>query len=287
MFIKPENKNEWLKLRAEDITSTEVAALFGCSPYITLFELWHRKKNKTIVELEENDRMKWGIRLQDTIAAGIAEDKNWKIRRINSYARDPELKLGASFDFGIGADGILEVKNVDGLVFKDGWIVDGENVEAPPHIELQVQQQLLVSGRQYAYIGALVGGNRIVMIRRVPDEKVFSAIKSAAERFWCSVASGIAPDPDFKRDAEFICQLYNQASAGKVMDGNTEEMHTLATEYEKYRLMEKEGKEGKASTKAQIYMKIEDTERVKADGFTITAGLDKNQTRVFRILWRK
>ena len=29
---------------------------------------------------------------------------------------------------------ILEIKNVDSLAFKEGWIVDGEDVQAPPHI---------------------------------------------------------------------------------------------------------------------------------------------------------
>jgi predicted phage-related endonuclease len=31
------------KFRAEHVGASEVAALFDCSPYLTCFELWHRK----------------------------------------------------------------------------------------------------------------------------------------------------------------------------------------------------------------------------------------------------
>ena len=145
VFI-PKNQEEWLRLRLRDVTSTEVSALFGLNPYITEFELWHQKKNQEIVNFEIGERGKWGKRLEGIIAAGIAEDEGWRIRRMDEYIRQEEKFMGASFDFEILDDeGILEVKNVDSFIFKDGWIVDGDNLEAPPHIELQVQSQLAVS----------------------------------------------------------------------------------------------------------------------------------------------
>ena len=48
--ITPSSKQDWLKARTEDITSTEVSALFGISPYTTAFELWHRKHDGFEVE---------------------------------------------------------------------------------------------------------------------------------------------------------------------------------------------------------------------------------------------
>src|SRR3990167_4888783 len=187
--ITPKSKGEWLELRTKDITSTEIGALFGFSPYLTAFELWHRKKEGLVVSIDENERMKWGTRLQDSIANGIAQDNVWKVRRMDEYIRIPSLKIGSSFDFSIECEtnGLLEIKNVDSLAFKDGWLVDGDNIEAPPHIELQGQHQLLVSGRQYAYIGALVGGNTVKLIRRQVDEAIHAKIKTAAADFWKSI----------------------------------------------------------------------------------------------------
>jgi len=91
----------WLAERAKDITSTEIAALYGLSPYCTAFELWHQKQGLYVEDFESNDRIKWGTRLQDAIAAGVAEDMGWEAKRLDDYMRDDDARLGASFDFEV------------------------------------------------------------------------------------------------------------------------------------------------------------------------------------------
>jgi len=292
--IMPTDKNAWLALRAKDITSTESPALFGASPYATEFELWHRKRNAEVVALNENERMKWGNRLQDAIAYGIAQDEGWVIRKMDEYMRDSDLRMGASFDFAIGEAGILEVKNVDSLAFRDGWIVGGENIEAPPHIEIQIQHQLAVSGRRLSYIGALVGGNRIVLLRREPDQVIITRIKSRILSFWKSIEEGIEPKPDFSRDAGFIAKLYGYSEVGKILDA-TNEIESLAEEYKALSNAAKTANNGKEEAKAQILMLIGDAEKVKGAKFSISAGMigpthveyDREGYRSFRINWKK
>lgn len=294
--IVPESEQEWLGLRAGDITSTKVGALFGCSPYLTHFELWHQIKAGHVVTVEQSERMKWGTRLQDSIAAGIAADNQWKIRRMHEYRRIPSLRIGSSFDFSIGEDGLLEVKNVDGLVFRDGWIVDGENIEAPPHIELQVQHQLLVTGRKYAYLGALVGGNQLILLKREPDESIHSAIKDRVSQFWDSINKNQEPTPDFERDAAFIAKLCRNVEPGKVLDASKDdELRALAQEYQFLGAEEKRIKETRDGVKAQMLLKIGTAEKVLADGFSISSGLvagghvayDREAYRNFRVNWKK
>ena len=292
--ITPKDRADWLARRAEDITSTDVAALFDCSPYCTAFELWHRKKDGTIVELEPSDRMRWGVRLQDSIAHGIAEDQGWTIRRMDEYMRDDELMIGASFDFAIGDDGLLEIKNVDSLQFKDGWIVDGDSIEAPAHIELQLQHQLAVSGRAFAYIGALVGGNRVVLIKREPDAKIIAAIKSKVKAFWQSIADNKPPTPNFERDAEMISKLYGYAEVGKVKTAD-EEIEALAAKYREAGQAEKAAQGLKEAAKAELLMLIGDAEKVKGATFSISAGMigpkhveyDRDGYRDFRLHWKR
>lgn len=295
-------KEAWLEARANDITSTEIAALFGISPYITKYELWHNKKNKSLGSIGENERMKWGTRLQESIAGGIADDNEWLVTPIKDYERLKDLRIGASYDFHfmtkIGKDydeGILEIKNVDAMAFKDGWLVDGDNVEAPPHIELQVQQQLLVSGRKVAYIGALVGGNRVVLIKRLPDEIIFTSIKEVVETFWHSIENNIEPEPDFKRDAEFIAKLYNKADKDSVIYAD-QEITDLALLYRHAQQAEKVAGGQKDEYKAKILLKIGRTAQVLSDSFTITASevapkhveaFDKKGFRNFRINFKK
>lgn len=293
--IAVKDRDEWLRARTQDITSTEVSALFGISPYATEFELFHKKIAGTVDELDENERMKWGTRLQDAIALGIAKDNGFAVDRFDGYMRIPDARIGSSFDFFMEPAGILEIKNVDALIFRDGWIVDNGEIEAPLHIEMQVQHQLLVSGRSVAYIGALVGGNKVSLLQRFPDEEVHTRILEKSHEFWKRIESNTPPTPDFIKDAEFIAQLYKQAEPGKVVEADSE-IDLLAHEYALASAAEKSAKEQKDAIKSQILMKIGDASKVQGQGFSITASTtqptwieayERAGFRQFRVNWSK
>jgi putative phage-type endonuclease len=270
---------EWHKLRSEVITSTDAAALFGISPYLTPFELWHRKKDKTIVEITENERMVWGTRLQDAIARGICEDQGWSsYRRKDEFVRRLDIAgMGASFDYEVTVGGempLLEIKNVDSLAFKEGWLIDGDNVEAPAHIELQLQHQMAVAGRKLAYIGALIGGNRVVLIKRERDQAVIDALESKIMVFWDSVAHNREPKPDFAKDAGFIAKLYRYAEPGKIYNAEGDvQLSAMVDQYKAMTAAIKSAQETKDEIKARILMQVKDAEKVIGNGWSISAGL--------------
>jgi predicted phage-related endonuclease len=269
---------------------------------MTEFELWHNKKNNTVDTPLENERIKWGKRLEAAIASGIAEENAWAIQPFPEYMCDPSLKIGASFDFSILSsrgerEGILEIKNVDGLVYKNTWIENEDgSVEAPLHIELQVQHQLLVSGLNYAYIGALIGGNRLVVTRRERNEKVLDAIKTKVIAFWQSVNANQAPAPDFSKDAEYIVRSMQYADPGKVLDGtDNAELASIAEEYRAQGEIEKAASSKKAELKARLLTLVGDAEKVLGNGFTVSLGMvgpadvayRRDGYRGFRISWKK
>ena len=197
-----ENEAQWLAERAKDVTSTQVAALFGVSPYLTEFELWHQKRNNVVEEFEQNNRTRWGNRLERTIAEMFAEDYALQeLHKLNVYMRRGGLRLGASFDFAafdISAQMVLvECKNVDFLEWREKWT----DTEAPAHIELQVQTQLLLSGYRRAFIVALVGGNTLVVHERTPDAEVQAKIIDKVMGFRLSAEDETA-GVDFTQHAE-------------------------------------------------------------------------------------
>lgn len=277
--------------------------MFGLSPYQTKFELWHSKRDATLVKFEGNERMAWGTRLQDAIAKGVAEEQNWDIRKMNEYIMNTNLRVGSSFDFSIEDDGerglgILEIKNVDGLQFKNGWEIDDSGeISAPPHIEMQVQLQMGVSDRKYAYIAALVGGNTLKLIRRERDDDVCFQMFEQIHKFWESIENNIAPSPDFKADAEFISKLYSYAEPNKVIDASgSDELLSLADQYRVCTAQAKAYTEARDSIRAQILMLINDAEKVLGHGFTISAGItgptivkeyERKGFRNFRITFKK
>lgn len=300
-IIDTKTEQEWLDLRKKDITSTEAGALFGLadSSYIpTVFELWHRKKNHLTSDFEPVDRIRWGQRLQDSIAAGIAIDKGWNIRRITEYIRLADERIGASFDFEItlpdGTRGLLEIKNVDSLIFSQKWVInEDDTVEAPPSIELQLQHQLLVSGHSFGVIGALIGGNRVVLIERKADSEIASQIIERGRLFWASVDADVEPKPDFKRDAESVAKLYGYAEPGKVLTTADEKIIALATKYKEAAAARDVYEADREAAKAELLTLIGDVEKVQAPGFSISCGLigpchieyERSGYRNFKINW--
>lgn len=278
------DEQSWLAERAKDLTSTDCAALFSCSPYLTRFELWHRKVGGFVAPHPENDRQSWGKRLQDSIAAGVAMDEAFVLRRMEEYIRLPDLRIGSSFDFAgehyddtngtFGADLVpkickinpeflVEVKNVDSLVFRQGWTETEFGIEAPVHIELQAQHQLLVSGLAVCYIAALVGGNRVHLLRREADEPTHARILEEAAKFW----AGGEPEPDFFRDASFIAQLYAR-SDGTVATAD-DEIEALFREYAGYKATASIAQDNADAVKANILTRIGAASKVLGQGYTL------------------
>lgn len=302
-IILPENNEHWLLLRSKDITSTDVSSLFDISPYCTKFEMWFRKKDASIVEIDLNERMKWGIALQDAIAGEYAKENKLSIIRMDEYIRIPEFRIGSSFDFSIESmsnkdgKGILEIKNVDGLEFKNKWLANDEgDIEPPFHIQLQIQHQLLVSGRCYGYIVALVGGNKVYSFYVEANQNIFDMIKKSVKGFWDSIDNDSPPEPDFSVNSDFICSMYQHTDPGKIMDASDNAyISELAEEYHNLTNQISDIESKRKEIKAKLLINIDDNEKVIGDCYTISSGMTKESYvnaytrkpyRNFRIYWK-
>lgn len=284
-------KEAWLEARSHDLTSTEIAVLFGKSPYQHLPELWDFKKNHQILLLEENERMFWGTQLQDAIARGLAQKNSWELRLMNEYIRDTDLRIGSSFDYEIilpdGQPAILEIKNVDYIQFKKEWIDDAVGLQAPVHIELQIQHQMILSGHRQAFIGVLVAGNTARIIHRAADPDVQGAMLYKCAEFWQSIADNQAPALDFERDADFILSKYRQVVPTKCIDVRGDpSLRAYAQAYTDL------GQQGTVLDKqrlgiaAQLVTRIGDAEKALGPDFSVTSSVTKTGKRSIRVNWK-
>ena len=276
--ILPEDKATWLALRGQDITSTDVSALFGLSPYTTAFELWQKKAGAIEDSFEENERMKWGTRLQDTIARGIGEDEGWNVRARNVYTRIPERRIGSSFDFEIvghaDGPGLLEIKNVDYLVYRDTWSEEDGLIEAPAHIELQLQHQLLATGRSWGVIAALVAGNTVKLVHRKADLELRESILTQVAMFWASIAANRPPAPDYKADFKTLKKLLGPSQEGAVLDARGDSrFDDLIAQYQHVSSEIKGLEEIKEAAKAQLLELTGSAEKVVGSNWSISAGM--------------
>ncbi|MGX0133061.1 YqaJ viral recombinase family nuclease [Cupriavidus metallidurans] len=294
--IKFSSEAAWLALRAKDVTSTEAAALFDVSPYTTEYKLHHTKLGKIIPDdISGVDRVKWGNRLESAIAMGIAEDHGIIVEPFKVYKRIPELRMGSSFDFqitgivdGFAADtyarrmfldhgpGIMEVKNVDGLQFRRTWTEDGEDIEAPPHIEFQVQHQLEVADVPWSMIAPLVGGNTPKVVIRQRDTEIGAMIRERVAHFWARVEAGVSPEPDFEKDAQTVKDLYVDANGSTLDVSAFPRVAELCRQYKDASGDSKRADQTKRSAVAEILTIIEGaTAAIGIPGFKLSANTTK------------
>jgi predicted phage-related endonuclease len=271
----PESREDWLKARLKDVTASESASLFGCG-YKTEYELWHEKKKGEIVQFD-SERMKWGQRIERVAAEGICEDLG--VRLIDpkgAYYSNSEWRMGATPDFFVEhpVDGIgcLQIKCVDSLVFRREWSKPMDENIVPDHIEIQVQQEMLLTQMPWAYIGVLVGGNQSVVYKRPHYPQVTDNIRQKVAMFWRSIENDTPPPPDFLKDAQFIASLLSESTSGKALDlSESPRFAELAYMYDKASTDEKMAKDVKESCKAEMLTMISDAEIVLGAGVKVSA----------------
>lgn len=297
------NEADWLAARKKFITSTEVAALFGAGAFIkTPYELFHLKAGTVQPpEFNENDRIKWGLRLESAIAYGIADDLGLVVEPLKAFMTMPDFGLAASFDFAVvglvegreenearqmfreHGKGVLEIKNIDSLQFKRGWLDDGETLEAPVQYEFQVQAQMEVSDMGWAILAPLVGGNTPRPMIRIRDRDAGEAIRSKAKEMWQRIAAGNEPSPDFTKDGDIIAQVYRDNDGSAVDLSHDDRLAALCRAYKKAAADEKAAKEAKDAAKAEILTIIKHAKSIAYAGGKISAGTNKES---FRAYWR-
>ena len=218
----------------------------------------------------------WGNRLEEAIAKGFAEEMGLQeLHRLGVYLRKFGQRVGASFDFTALKGGeriLIECKNVDFMEHRDKWT----ETEAPAHIELQVQTQLLVSSYPRAYIVTLVGGNNLVVHERTPDAEVHAKIIEKVVAFWSSVDAGIEPVPDFVRDAETVLAMNNR-SDGTELEADAETAALLQRW-----LDAKAAADTVKPLQAQLALRIGTASKVRTPQGVLSCATNKAGARPFR-----
>lgn len=292
-LLYPKSRQEWLELRHDLVCSTEISALFGMNPYMTALEMAVAKGQPEPTDFEGSERMEWGLVLQRAIATQIARKYGVKVKALNGFGKSSICRMGASFDYQIvGEDdttvedeglrimyrehgpGVLEIKNVDGLVFKNTWHETDGVLEAPPHIEIQIQCQLECIGWKWGAFGVLIGGNRLEMLIRKFDRDAGAAMVKKVALFWNDLKQGKLPPVDLPADAGIIKQLYYYAEPEKVADLQADpDFAALCKEVADANAVIKAATEVKESAQARIILAMGDAEKALAAGYSVSAGM--------------
>lgn len=239
--------------RASVIGASEVAALFDASPWITEFELFHRKSGTIDTpEFATDERQQAGVRMEAAIVDWACD--KWGYKKQRTPKRLQFGHLGGHPDQLVicpeRGRGILEVKTVDRLQYRD-W---GD--EPPLSYQLQAITYAGLAKVDWADIIMLVGGNQLKRFQIEARPKLFAEICNRVEAFWQSIEEGRAPQPDFTKDGDAISALYRDMSIEEIDLTGDNLAPEAAAQYLKAAAEAKDAEARKKAAQAEIMFKM-------------------------------
>ncbi len=275
------DEEHWHDLRSRHIGGSEVAALFNKSPHTTYFELWHIKSGNIPRPIVGGDRVFWGSALEEAIAKAVADLKGWKIRNVHRYIEDSEVKgFGGTLDYEIvnhpDGSGVLEIKNVDYLVWRD-W----EGGEPPLSHILQLQSYLALTGKKWGVIASLVSGNLPQFNFYKADPKIIKAIRSKIKEFWKSIEEKKAPEPIFTEDLGSIKTLYANANSETLNLHGDKRLAELCGDFKAYGSIKTNAGKAQKTAMAEILTIIGDAGLCLLDGYKIKQSITPEKAMSF------
>ena len=210
--IPADDRAAWLALRKQDVTASEVAALFGAHPYKTAYQVYAEKTGASD-GIGDNPAMRRGRILEPAVAEAWFEERRERLVKCHDYLRSPEHRIGATPDYQRPCGEPVEIKTVA----PEKW---DEWSEAPPlAYQLQALVQAMLMGAPRAWIAVLVDNRaKDFHVFEVPRHPAAEAkIIANVAAFWRQVAAGEAPAPDYARDGDAIASMFPRDN-GEVID---------------------------------------------------------------------
>jgi predicted phage-related endonuclease len=267
--------------RASVVGASEVAALFDASPWLTHFELWHRKAGNIAVPdfnaadasgKPENERVYWGVKLESAIIEAACE--RWGYKSEPTPARLTNgTGLGGHPDKLVICPergcGILEVKTADWLVAKQ-W---GD--EPPLNYLLQSQAYQGLAGVAWGDVIVLVGGNELRRFQYEFRPSVYAEIEKRVDAFWQSIEAGKPPKADYSRDGGTIAAVIGEPTDTLIDLTRHNRAGILACDFLDAKARAKAAETEADAAKAELLEIIGDAGAAKLEGYRIGCGMTK------------
>lgn len=219
-----------MQARSQDITASQVAALFHEHEWTTPFDLWAVKTGRAPRLQGETDAIRRGRHLE-IVAVNLLREQypKWKIEHNaaeNIYYRDPVARLGATPDVIVKAPGkgrgVVQIKSVEASTFKRKWTDDEGSIDVPLWIAMQAILEAHLTGADWAAVAPLVVGHGLEMpLIEIPTENMAGVVRAMEQRtadFWQMVAEDREPIPDYTRDGPTIAAIYGMGDPEHEVD---------------------------------------------------------------------
>jgi len=142
----------------------------------------------------------WGTLLEPIVAAVYTQQTGNRVRKVNAVLRHPTIPfMLANLDreiVGARDVSILECKTAGEFgvrLWREG---------VPEYVQLQVQHQLAVTGKQAAHVAVLLCGQALEVFRIERDDGLIARLIELEARFWHYVETDTPPPADGSESAD-------------------------------------------------------------------------------------
>lgn len=276
------SRDEWLDVRKHGIGSSDAAAAVGLNPYKSQLELWMEKTGRD-TDLPKPDPtdttapVYWGTLLEPIVAASYTQQTGRKVRKVNAVLQHPDRPwMLANIDrevVGASDVQILECKTA-GEFGARHWR-DG----VPEYVQLQVQHQLAVTGKQAADVAVLLCGQQLKVHRIERDDSLIAKLMLLQERFWHYVTTDTPPPTDGSDSSATALQYLYPRDNGKQLDFSQDsQMSALFTDLQDARSQVDKYKQLEEQYKQQIQQAMGDASKAAFETGSVSWKRSKDST---------
>ncbi|KVU26554.1 endonuclease [Burkholderia ubonensis] len=213
------SRDDWLAVRRTGIGGSDAAAAVGLNPYTSALELWLDKTGRAdgLPHPDPDDTTEpvyWGSLLEPIVAASYTKQTGNRVRRVNAVLRHPTIPwMLANLDreiVGVPDVQILECKTAGEFgmrLWRNG---------VPEYVQIQVQHQLSVTGKQAAHVAVLLCGQALEVHRIERDDALIARLVELEARFWRYVETDTPPPADGSESADRALRHLYPGNGGTV-----------------------------------------------------------------------
>lgn len=275
-------RDDWLEVRKHGIGSSDAAAAVGLNPYKSQLTLWLEKTGRD-ADLPKPDPtdttapVYWGTLLEPIVAASYTQQTGRKVRKVNAVLQHPDRPwMLANIDrevVGASDVQILECKTA-GEFGARHWR-DG----VPEYVQLQVQHQLAVTGKQAADVAVLLCGQQLKVHRIERDDSLIAKLMLLQERFWHYVTTDTPPPTDGSDSSATALQYLYPRDNGKQLDFSQDsQMSALFTDLQDARSQVDKYKQLEEQYKQQIQQAMGDASKAAFETGSVSWKRSKDST---------
>jgi putative phage-type endonuclease len=207
-------REDWLRMRATGIGSSDIAAIVGASEYRHVQHIWYDKTGALPLDDDAGEAALWGTLFEDQVAAEWARRNHSAVEPIGIVHSVDNRAWLCSLDRRVtvcplNRDQVkvcaLEVKTRNAYVAGD-W-----NRSIPDDVHAQAAWQMVVTGFDHIHVACLIGGQELRQYVVRHDDEIQHGLVQAAVNFWEMVQKRYMPSaPAEFNHPEYTVDLLNR-----------------------------------------------------------------------------